>query len=345
MTKAVTKKTIYIAYTGGTIGMQPTTQGFNPFPGFLAKQMAELPAINHEKMPNYVLNEYSPLIDSANATPQDWVNIAKDILENYSQYDGFVILHGTDTMAYTASALSFLLPNLDKPVIITGSQIPIGQIRNDAACNIIDALLIANHHPIPEVCLYFNNYLLRGNRSQKTYADRLNAFRSPNFPPLAEIGIEIKIREHLILPPSTPEIQLPAWQDAKIAAFRLFPGFSMTILEHVLAQDINGIILESYGTGNAPNQNLSFLKALQQANNRGVVIVNCTQCLQGAVKMQNYSTGHALLDAGVISGHDMTPEAALTKLSWLFSCHQDITLIKNKMTENLRGELTAEKAI
>ncbi|WP_235603186.1 asparaginase domain-containing protein [Piscirickettsia litoralis] len=163
----MTKKTIYIAYTGGTIGMQPTKQGFTSFPGFLAKQVAQLPAIAHEKMPNYVLNEYENLIDSSNATPQDWVSIAKDILANYNKYDGFVILHGTDTMSYTASALSFLLPYLNKPVIVTGSQIPIGQIRNDAARNIIDSLLIANHHPIPEVCLYFNNYLLRGNRSQK----------------------------------------------------------------------------------------------------------------------------------------------------------------------------------
>jgi L-asparaginase len=338
------QKKIYIVYTGGTIGMRGSSRGYEPVSGFLAAQMTRIPELQHSQMPAYMVHEYDPLIDSSNVSPKMWLHIARDIAAHYNAFDGFVVLHGTDTMAYTASALPFMLQGLGKPVIVTGAQIPLCEARNDARENLITALMIAGSCAIPEVCLFFGNRLLRGNRSVKIDAEGFNAFDSPNFPHLGTIGIDIDIRWDLVLAgPDTPEpIVVKALSESRVAALRLFPGISVEVVGNVLAPPIKGLVLETYGMGNAPNSDDRLLEVLSQATRRGVVIVNCTQCLKGRVNMQAYATGNSLAQCGVISGYDMTTEAALAKMFYLFSRNLPAEEVKNQMLQNLRGEITIE---
>lgn len=332
---------VYIAYTGGTIGMKSIGNGFTPAAGYLQKLMSNVPELQSDILPDYEICEYDPLLDSSNMTPQDWLKIAKDIAAHHSEFDGFVVLHGTDTMAYTASALPFMLQGLQKPVVITGAQIPLSKVRNDARENLITALFIAANFKIPEVCLCFGDKLLRGNRAVKVDADSLDAFESPNFPPLGTVGIEIRVNWDLVLPPpkTRKSIKVAALNESRVAALRLFPGISVDIVKNFLQPPIRGLILETYGIGNAP-EDLKLISALKAADDRGVVIVNCTQCLKGTVNMENYATGAALAKAGVISGFDMTLEAALAKLSFLLNQKLPVAEIKKKMQTDMRGELT-----
>ncbi len=338
---SLSSKRVYIAYTGGTIGMKKDRVGYVPAPGYLLKQMRRLPELNSPAMPSYDIHEYQPLQDSSNMTPEDWLRIAKDIETHYERYDGFVVLHGTDTMAYTASALPFMLQGLQKPVIITGAQIPLCEIRNDARENLITAILIAAKFPIPEVCLCFGSQLLRGNRATKVDADGFEAFASPNFPPLGRVGIEIKINWDLVLPPvdKSEAIAVRAMSDSHVGVLRLFPGISADIVHNILQPPIKGLILETYGIGNGP-QEAHLISALKAASERGIVIVNCTQCIKGSVNMADYATGSTLARAGVISGFDMTVEAALAKMAYLFSRKIEPETVRKKMQINLRGELS-----
>ena len=336
------RKRVYIANTGGTIGMKRTPNGYAPEPGYLAEQMAQIPALHNPHMPDYHLHEYDPLLDSANMTPQDWLKIARDIADHYDDFDGFVILHGTDTMAYTASALPFMLDGLKKPVILTGSQIPLCEVRNDARENLITAMILAAEYPIPEVCLYFGDKLMRGCRTVKVNANGFDAFDSPNFSPLGKVGIDIELNWKAIrpLPSHTTPLAVHPLNGNCVGAFRLFPGISAAMVRHVLQPPLKALVLEAFGVGNGPAHDEAFIAALKEANGRGVVIVDCTQCLSGSVDLNDYATGASLAAAGVISGYDLTVEAALAKLFYLLSQDLSTETIKSLMQTDLRGELT-----
>lgn len=335
------KPRVFIAYTGGTIGMKKSPDGFIPVPGYLAQRMEAMPEFQREEMPEYTIHEYEPLLDSSNMSPVEWGKIAADVVAHYDDYDGFIIIHGTDTMAYTASALSFMLESLGKPVILTGSQIPLVEVRSDARENLITAMMLAAQFRVPEVCIYMNGRLLRGNRARKVNAMGFDAFDSPNFPVLGQVGVQIEVNWSLVLPSSPFPCRL---QDVRpqtsLSYLRLFPGITATLARRLLETPLQGLVLETYGAGNAPSSNGELLRVLAEANERGTIIVNCTQCLRGNVDMDDYATGHALKQAGVISGYDMTPEATVAKLYYLLSQDWSVDRVKRLMVSDLRGELT-----
>ncbi len=334
----MTRKRIYIAYTGGTIGMRHSTQGYIPSPGFLGDTLAAMPEFQRSEMPLFTLHEYAPLIDSSNMTPADWQAIADDIGRHYHDYDGFVVLHGTDTMAYTASALSFMLEGLSKPVVVTGSQIPLAELRSDGRENLLNALYLAATHPIPEVTLFFNHKLFRGNRTRKVDADGFDAFDSPNMPPLLTAGINIEWQAGK--PQPLPQQQLKVHQitPQPIGVVSLYPGISAAVIDNLLQQPVKALILLSYGVGNAPESE-ALRTQLRQARERGIIILNCTQCLRGSVNMDGYAPGVALKQAGVVSGQDITLEAALAKLHFLLSQPLPLPRITELLSSSLRGEM------
>ncbi|MGL6018990.1 MAG: asparaginase [Gibbsiella quercinecans] len=333
------KKSIYVAYTGGTIGMQRSEQGYIPVSGHLQRQLALMPEFHRPEMPDFTIHEYAPLIDSSDMTPEDWQHIADDIKQNYDSYDGFVILHGTDTMAFTASALSFMLENLDKPVIVTGSQIPLAELRSDGQTNLLNALYLAANHPVNEVSLFFNNKLFRGNRTTKAHADGFDAFASPNLPPLLEAGIHIRRHSGISAPACHGALKVHAITPQPIGVVTIYPGISGAVVRNFLLQPVKALILRSYGVGNAP-QKPELLDELRAATERGIVVVNLTQCISGRVNMGGYATGNALAHAGVVSGFDMTVEAALTKLHYLLSQPLSPEEIRAQMQMDLRGEMS-----
>ncbi len=336
-------KRLLIIHTGGTIGMKPADGGYRPAPGFLGQQLAAIPEFRDGQLPGFEVIEYDPLLDSANFTPRDWLRIANDIAQNYDRYDAFLILHGTDTMAYTASALPLMLPGLAKNVILTGSQLPLCLRRNDARDNLITAMIVAGEYEVPEVCVLFGNVLLRGCRTTKTSATSFDSFDSPNAPPLAAIGTRIRLYPERIRFPARPSAKPPEVRPiavTDVATLRLFPGFDAAILNNVLQTPLRGLVLESYGSGNGPSENREFLKVLDDAVQRGVVIVNLSQCRHGGVSQKDYATGRALQDAGVISGGDMTVEAALAKLMFLFEHSGGVDAIKRAIGEDHVGEIT-----
>ena len=337
---------VLLIYTGGTIGMgrNGKTGALEPLQfDQLSKQMPEMEQVSAE----IDVHQFAPPIDSSDMTPQLWAHLVKIIADGYDRYDGFVILHGTDTMAYTASALSFMLENLTKPVILTGSQLPIGQLRTDGKENLITSIEIASAkhddgRPIvPEVCIYFSGKLLRGNRSTKINADGFNAFDSFNYPHLADAGVNIVYHEEYIMKPDYDKPMTPHFVlDPNVVVFTLFPGIQDNIVRHVLdAPELRAIVMRSYGSGNAP-QRPWLMKMLSEASNRGVNIINISQCAEGTVEMARYDTGYQLKNAGVISGYDSTVESAVTKLMHLQGHYADSKVVRMKMNDNLRGEIT-----
>lgn len=342
----MTKPRILIIYTGGTIGMieNPDTKSLQPFDfSHLIDNVPKIRKLNFE-IDNI---QFDTPLDSSNITPKHWGTIANAISSNYSDYDGFVVLHGTDTMAYTASALSFMLENLRKPVIITGSQLPIGEVRTDGEENLITALQIAaakgpdGQPTVQEVAILFEDYLWRGNRSTKMSADHFNAFKSNNYPYLAKIGLEVQFREEALWrQKSQRPLKVQTRMDNNVMVIQMFPGITETTLRYILSTpDIKGIVLKTYGAGNAPTDSW-FIRLMRDVVERGVVVINVSQCINGGVHSERYMTGNTLQAAGVVSGYDITAEAAITKLMYLFGMGLSADEVKKYLNCSLCGEVT-----
>lgn len=334
------KKKILIIYTGGTIGMKKTEKGYAPVSGFLGQAISSIGDMKSELAPEWNLYEMSPLLDSSDITVKEWNKIATVIYENYNSYDGFVVLHGTDTMAYTASALSFILHGLDKPVVLTGSQIPLSEIRSDGRDNLITSMLIAADGVANEVCLYFSGKLLRGNRAVKMSADKLVAFDSPNYPHLADAGISIRYNYSAIATPNGKKFEMRPFSDVPIGVLKIFPGIQFGLFESIMTKKLSGIVLETFGAGNIPSDGGALIPIIQKAFESGSVITVCSQCPSGTVTLGAYETSSALKSAGAVSGFDMTTEAAVAKLYYLFSLELTTDEIKQYMEKDLRGEMT-----
>ena len=337
---------ILLIYTGGTIGMSRNSFSGALEPLDFAHLLRHIPEL-HEVAADIHTTQFEPPIDSSDVTPSQWESLACTIAGRYHDYDGFVILHGTDTMAYTASALSFMLENLTKPVILTGSQLPIGQLRTDGKENLITSIELATlkddegHARIPEVCIYFSGHLLRGNRSTKINADGFYAFDSFNYPHLCEAGVTFKFNDHCILRPHFDKRVIPHFSlNPNVAIFSLFPGIQeRTVHNFLQTRDLRGIVMRTFGSGNAPKSRwLAHL--LREAAERGVVVVNISQCVAGSVVMSRYDTGYQLMNMGVISGLDSTVEAAVTKMMFLFAQYNDSNVVRNLMMQSLAGEIT-----
>ena len=332
---------VLIIYTGGTIGMVQDDNGaLHPFA--LERIIDAVPQLGRA---SYDIDSWqlSCLIDSSNMNPGVWVEIAEAIEREYDNYDGFVVLHGTDTMAYTASALSFMFEHLAKPIVLTGSQLPLGMLRSDGRENMICALEIASTHlfTIPEVCIFFESRLYRGNRSTKVSAEEFNAFDSFNYPSLAQAGISINCRSELVLPRHTLPLQVHKKFCTDVAILKLYPGITESVVRAILdLPNLRGVVLETYGSGNAPTEPW-FINAVRDATSRGVIVVDVTQCKSGAVEMCRYEASCDISQAGVIGGRDITIEAAITKLMFLLGQYpNDKNTVEKLFTQSLRGEIT-----
>lgn len=336
---------VLIIYTGGTIGMKrnPATNALEPFNfSHLASSVPELSQVSVD----IDIQTFNPPLDSSDIQPHHWNELVRIIADSYNSHDGFVILHGTDTMAYTASALSYMLENLTKPVILTGSQLPIGQLRTDGKENLITSIEIAaatdsdGHAMVPEVAIYFNGHLMRGNRTTKQSADEFNAFESFNYAHLVEAGVNITYHRHRMLQPDWDKPMIPHdGLDNNVMIFSLFPGIREDHVRHILAMPgLRGVVMRTFGTGNAP-QCPWLLEVLKEAYDAGLVIVNISQCMAGSVEMSLYDAGYHLKSAGVVSGHNCTVEAAVTKLMYLLANCSSPDEVRKYMGCSLRGEM------
>ncbi len=336
---------LLIIYTGGTIGMKrdPATGSLKPLP--LNHIMSEFPELAKTHYQLSAITFKNP-IDSSNVNIATWVKIAEVIEENYNLYDGFVVLHGTDTMAYSASAISFMLENLSKPVVFTGSQLPIGTLRTDAKENLISAIELAAAHSqgepyVPEVCIYFQSKLFRGNRTSKYNAEEFKAFQSYNLPALAEIGVHIRYNHHLIIRNKDhSRLRVSKKLDPNVAIIKMFPSITRDVVNAILSvKSLKGVVLEVYGSGNAPIVDW-IIEELTNAVKRGIVVLAVTQCAEGKVEWGMYETSLALKHAGVISGRDLTTEAAITKLMYLLGNCSDTKEIELNLNKSIRGEIS-----
>ncbi len=338
------KASILVIYTGGTIGMikDAETGALHPINMELLYQ--SIPVLRNF---NYNIDSYcfDPLIDSSNMNPDFWIKLAGIIEEKYESYDGFVVLHGTDTMSFTASMLSFMLENLNKPVILTGSQIPLGVVRTDGRDNIINSIEIAAAKSedtplVPEVCICFENKLFRGNRSNKFNAENFEAFVSGNYPTLAKVGVHIKYKHHLILKPNFKKLKVHYALDQNLAILKLFPGISENVVKSILSiQGLKAVVMETYGSGNAPTDKW-FIEALEEAIQKGIIILNVSQCKSGSVEIGKYETSVNLGRIGVIGGYDITTESAIAKLMFLLGRNLSHETLIKYLQISLRGELT-----
>ena len=341
------RNSVLLIFTGGTISMgeNPETQSLAPLD--TERVLSFIPELQMLHV-NIASVSFSPLIDSSDVRPSDWLKIAETIYKYYDDFDGFVVLHGTDTMAYSAAALSFMLENLQKPVIFTGSQLPVGVLRSDAKENLITSIEIAaakNEHGraiVPEVCLFFEDKLMRGNRTTKRNSEEFNAFASFNYPELAHTGVHIKYFPHYIHYEEEVKFGYAHHFDTNVVVLKLFPGITETTVRAIYSiPGLRAVVLESFGSGNAPTDKW-FVDLIRATVERGVVVVNVTQCVNGGVDSERYMTGNTLAAAGVVSGHDITSEAAITKLMYLFGMGLSAEQVKKYLDCSLCGEVTIQ---
>lgn len=348
------KKRVLVLCTGGTLTMAPDPRrggALAPVQGAISAYMKGMQELEADNMPEVVLHEYTPFLDSSDLGPDEFANIANDIRANYLHFDGFVVLSGTDTMAYCATALSFMLENLGKPVVFTGSQIPLSEPYNDGRHNLIMALVFASRDTMNEVTIFFHDRLLRACRSTKVNTHRLLAFDSPNIDPLATIGVTIEENEALVLPPAKGALRVHSRMDTRLLTIRLVPGFDDAMIAEMIERNaeknlLKALVLQLYGTGNLPSAKDSFVQLLADATSRGILVVAATQCFTGSVILGHYAVGKALESAGVVSANDMTLEATACKIAYLFGrgdlSHKEVASL---MGVSLRGEITPLEAL
>lgn len=331
---------VLLIYTGGTIGMILTNKGYAPAYNLLDDMLNKIPELHDEKMPLWDFYQLNEVKDSSNIGVSDWNSIAGIIQENYLEYDGFVVLHGTDTMAYTAAALSFMFENLNKPVVLTGSQIPLNELRNDAKDNLITSMIIASEGIANEVCIYFGGNLIRGNRATKYSSEGLIAFVSPNYPLLAEAAIKIHYFNNITQSsPVTEPLNVQFLEEWPIAVIKVYPGIDFRYYHDILNKNYKGVIIETFGAGNIPGGSSNFISSIE-LNENDTIYVICSQCPAGSVIIGQYEASAVFDNIGGVSGMDMTTEAAMAKLYYLFSKGYARDNILRIMNENLRGELS-----
>jgi L-asparaginase len=332
---------VLVLYAGGTIGMARAEDGFRPMTGFedvlrrlLREQVAAV-------LPDFDVVALAEPIDSANLQPSHWSALARELVTRWQAYDGFVVLHGTDTMAYSASALSFMLRGADKPVIFTGAQIPLGEPDSDALANLLGALMLAGRQRIQEVCLYFGGRLLRGNRSTKLASEAFDAFDSPNYPQLADVGEDVALHADALLTPPPRTFVVPQFDAEAVAVLSVYPGISARIVDAIaVSPRVRGLVLRTYGVGNVPDAHITFIDSLARTIERGIVVLNTTQCVRGRVIPGTYATGAALDRIGVLPGGDMTLEAAFAKLHFVLASTADADVVRRALGESLCGEMS-----
>ncbi len=332
------KKKICLIYTGGTIGMVKSDKGYVPSGSAFLQLLQSLPEFSNPDFPEYETIVFSPLLDSSDIAVDEWNKLGRTIASRYNACDGFVVLHGTDTMAYSASALSFMLENLDKPVVFTGSQIPLYELRSDGRDNLISAILLAASDQIHEVCIYFGGQLVRGNRATKLSSDGMHAFDSPNYPPLVKAGISFKFQLMNDLPAPTGPFRLQPFEFMPLGVIKVFPGIQFELFESIMIERLRGVVLESFGAGNIPSATTALLPILKKAHENGTIVVVRSQCPEGKVNLGTYAASSALKEIGAVDGGDMTTEAALAKLYYLLSKGFEPAKIKELMERNIRGE-------